>query len=487
MQIATKTVERNNKPLDQAVAREIWNHISTISAAAPQSRHSVFAIAARNIAAMVSGGKIIKTEAIDRLYSTAVAIGLEPELIQVELALAFGEAPITTISNELSEDSEIVSRGQRGLKKKKSGVILSRMDNVEMRPIEWLWPDRLAVGKLTVLAGEGGLGKTTVLLDMAARGSIGEYWPDMKSRAPIFSTIILSSEDDPSDTIKPRLEAATADMSKIYFVDMVREESGSERTLNLQADLAALEKKIAEIGDVRLVIIDPITSYLGRTDSHKNAEVRSVLGPLSEMAARRRVAVIGNTHFSKSEGKNANSKIIGSVAFVNQARMAIVITEDPEDKDRRLFIPSKPNISHLSEGFAYRIEQTLVGPSKNIVATRIAWESGCVTMSADEAVAAIAGDNERKTAKAEAIEFLKTELAGGPRPVADVQKLARSAGIGAKPLRSARECLGVTTDKIGFEDGWVWSLPKVPNGAEGAYKENGASSRGAGIFEGAGA
>jgi len=408
----------------------------------------------------------------DRLQSIAEATGIAAahgyDWIQRRLAAAFA------VADEFDA------------KQKKSGVILSRMDNVEMRPIEWLWPDRLAVGKLTVLAGEGGLGKTTVLLDISARGSIGEYWPDMKSCAPIFSTIILSSEDDPSDTIKPRLEAAGADMSKIYFVDMVREEGGSERTFNLQADLASLEAKIAEIGDVKLVNIDPITSYLGRTDSHKNAEVRGVLGPLSEMAARRRVAVIGNTHFSKSEAKSANNKIIGSVAFVNQARMAIVITEDPEDKDRRLFIPSKTNISRLREGLAYRIEQALVGPNNDIVATRIAWEAGCVTMSADEAVAAIGGDSEKKTAKAEAIEFLETELAGGQRLVADVQKLARSAGISPKALRSARECLRVTTGKAGFEDGWVWSLPKVPNGAEGAHKVNGASSGDVGIFSEAG-
>ena len=223
-------------------------------------------------------------------------------------------------------------------KSRQPGLVMRCMTEVQIKPIDWLWKNRLAKGKVTALAGDGGLGKTTVLLDISARTSRGDVWPDGEGRAPVGSTIILSSEDDPSDTIKPRLAAASADMEKIHFIPMVRNEDGSGRQFNLQSDLGKLEDEIVRLGDVHLVIIDPITAYLGKVDSHKNAEVRGVLGPLGEMAARLNVAVICNTHFSKVAGGNANSKIIGSVAFVNHARMAIIVTEDPEDSTRRLKI-----------------------------------------------------------------------------------------------------------------------------------------------------
>ena len=132
--------------------------------------------------------------------------------------------------------------------------------------------------------------------------------------------IILSAEDDAADTIVPRLMAADADLSRVHILSAVRQKDGKgHRSFSLQADLSALEQKINELGDVALVVIDPITSYLGQVESHKNAEVRSVLEPLGAMAARQDVTVIGITHFSKAVGGSAASRVIGSVAFVNHS------------------------------------------------------------------------------------------------------------------------------------------------------------------------
>ena len=142
----------------------------------------------------------------------------------------------------------------------------------------------------------------------------------------------------------PRLLAADADCSKVHILEAVRrEDDEGHRSFNLQLDLAEFEKKIAELGDALLVIIDPITSYLGRVDSHKNAELRSVLEPLGKMAARLRVTVIANTHLSKASVGSANSRVIGSVAFVNHSRATFIVTADAEDRGRRLFLPSKTN------------------------------------------------------------------------------------------------------------------------------------------------
>jgi RecA-family ATPase len=234
------------------------------------------------------------------------------------------------------------------------------MADVKPKPIDWLWKFWIAIGKVSVLAGDSGKGKSTILCDLAARTSTGELWPDGAERSAPGGVLILAAEDDAEDTLAPRLIAAGADMKRVFNIRSVMTgDDHGRRSFNLQADLAALENEIRTRDNIRLVIIDPVTSYLGKVDSHKNAEVRSVLEPLAEMAARLRVAVICNNHFSKGAG-NANSRIIGSVAFVNQARAAFIVTPDADDEERLLLMPAKVNITPLRHGLAYRIGGTLI-------------------------------------------------------------------------------------------------------------------------------
>lgn len=406
----------------------------------------------------VQAGGVDFHDAIDRLDNARESLGIDPGKAQIIFTLArnAAEKPLAPpMAPPLAPASP-----------QPSGIVLTRMSDIAMRSVDWLWPERVALGKVTALAGYGGLGKSTILFDMAAAVSRGAAWPAGEGFAPLGSTLILSSEDDPEDTIAPRLTAAQADLSKIYFIRMVRDEKG-ERSFNLQADLASLEARIAEIGDVKLVIIDPVTAYLGKIDSHKNAEVRGVLGPLCDMTARARVATICNTHFAKGDNKSANAKIIGSVAFVNQVRMAIVVLEDAHNPGRMLFIPSKTNISRLKEGLAFRIEQRLVGPEQDIIATRVVWESEPIAVTADEVVSTLSENGEQKSAKAEAMEFLERELVDGPVMAANIRARARAAGISEKSLRAAKQELGIKPQKSGFDGGWIWPLPaKASQGGE---------------------
>jgi putative DNA primase/helicase len=336
------------------------------------------------------------------------------------------------------------------------------MADVPPISIEWLWQNRIAIGKVSVLAGNGGIGKSTMLCDWTARITTGGAWPDGAAAGPVGSVIIAASEDDLGDTLSPRLMAAGADLSRIHVVRSLVDENNKRRGFNLQVDLEKLEAELRKHNDFRAVIFDPVTSYLGKVDSHKNADVRAVLDPLAEMAARMRVAVICNNHFSKSGG-NANNRIIGSVAFVNQARAAFIVTPDENDETRKLLIPSKMNIGPDQNGLAYRIEGCLVAVAgREIPTSRIMYESAPVTISADQALAAQDGHGESRSAKAEAIDFLTDLVSGGPVPTKDVMKEAASAGISPKSLRSAREALGIKSEKAGFEGGWVWALPKMP-------------------------
>jgi putative DNA primase/helicase len=381
-------------------------------------------------------------------------------------------------------------------------LVAVRASEIEILPVEWLWPGKMALGKLSLIAGEPGLGKSQLTAALAAAVTTSDQWPCTQERAPLGSVVIFSAEDDPRDTIVPRLKGAGADLDRIRIVSGVKEQSnrgvGIERSFSLQADLPLLEGAIRTLGDTRLIIIDPITSYLGRVDSHKNAEIRSVLEPVAQMAARHGVAVIGITHFSKGGGTSAINRFIGSIGFIAAARAAFVVTTDPDSDDpaRRLFIPVKNNLAPLGDGLSFRIEQCLL--DNGVLACRIEWGNDAVPRTADEILQATAAAND--TPQLEAENFLRDILSGGEALTEDVECEARAAGLlGAvqrighnKTLRKARERLGVISRREGFGPGarYYLRLPSSPcapsnsharpgsgGGAHGAHGSPAGSSR----------
>jgi len=238
-------------------------------------------------------------------------------------------------------------------------LIVQCAADVTPEPVEWLWPQRVALGKLTLIGGEPGLGKSQVSIAMAAAVTNGGEFPCGEGRAPQGNVVILSAEDGVADTIVPRLMAAGADRDRVQVVSAVKDVNG-RRGFNLTADLKLLEQTIAEVGDVRLVVIDPISSYLGpKVDSHVSAAVRHVLEPVSEMAARLRIAIVAITHQPKGTGAAAIHRFIGSIGFVAVSRSAYLVISDPEDKDRRLFLSTKNNLAPQGKGLAFRLEQRI--------------------------------------------------------------------------------------------------------------------------------
>jgi putative DNA primase/helicase len=335
-----------------------------------------------------------------------------------------------------------------------SSLVSSCASMVALEPVSWIWKGRIARGKHTCIAGEPGTGKSQLSMSIAAIVTMGGLWPCSEGRSPHGGVIILSAEDGAADTIVPRLHAAEADCGRVHIIQSVME-GDQRRGFNLQRDLALLEAECERIGDVALIIIDPISSYLGKTDSHKNAEVRGVLEPIGEFAERIKVAVVSITHFSKAgvgSATKALHRFIGSIAFVGAPRIALAVLEED---GRRLLLHAKNNLAPPPLGLAYSIQEKVVG--QGIVSSCVLWEGNHVDMSADDAMQQDRGWQSPERDKAE--EWLENLLANGPMKQADVDDAINGTFMAPRTVRRAAEKLGVIRNKDGFSGPWLWKLP----------------------------
>ena len=268
--------------------------------------------------------------------------------------------------------------------------------------------------------------------------------------------IILAAEDDAADTIVPRLIAAGANLTGVHVVKAVRGDDGVERAFSLAVDLDRLEKEY-DLQRVRLLIVDPISAYLGtakRTGINRNhgADVRTVLGRLATFAAQHDLGVLAISHLNKTSGARAITRIMGSLEWVAVPRAVFLVTEEA-GTDRRLFLPLKNNLAPDRFGYAFRIEDRVV--ARDIKTSAVVWDHEPVTITADEALAAAA-----KKRTSGAIDFLEQVLSDGPVDQTEIVRLGKEAGYSEKNLRTAREKLGVTPT-----EGRIWSKREMGLGA----------------------
>ncbi len=355
--------------------------------------------------------------------------------------------------------------------------------DVEPEPITWLWREKIARGKITLISGDPGLGKSLITIAFASAVSNGSRWPVGGGNAPRGSVIMLSDEDAIADTIRPRLDAAGADCTKIHALQMVQEITEEGEVLNrgfsLATDVERLAALVEELDNVVLIEIDPISAYLGGTDSHKNADVRALLSPLSDLAERFNIAVVVITHLNKGSG-SAMYRSIGSIAFTAAARAAWAVTKDKDDPTRRLMLPVKNNLGNDQSGMAYRVETASNG------APIVMWESDPVEIDINEALSSESDDF--RTERQEAKEWLDAELHNGPVAVKDLKASAGQAGHSWSTVKRAKKDLRVEAKKFAFRGGWEWIHPDdLPVKHEGDHEEvEEDQSRNVGAFEDSG-
>jgi RecA-family ATPase len=399
--------------------------------------------AIKNGAAALAGD----TEAIDRISETALALGHDPDVVQAAIVEGMKKPP----------------------KKKRREMQFTPLSEITPEPVRWLWPERVA-RKFVLFCGPPDVGKTCAVLDIAARVSRGDPWPDGSGNAPSGSVLYMTAEDGAADTIRTRAEAAGADLAKVHVLETVTDEQGKLSSFNMQRDLDLLTEHVRRIGDVALIVVDPISAYLGDgKDSHKASDVRGILSPLKDFSEEHSVAVIGLAHPSKSVDRAMNA-VGGSGAFVAASRATWLFVREVDgegdETGRTLMLSIKNNLSgRRNNGLAYRIVGCDLG--NGISAPRVSWDHEPVTVTADQALAMSAdaagkGPDGSGEALATAMKFITEEfLKEKEIEAVELSEWARKAGITEKVLRTARGKLGVVSHREGFgKDGkFLLSLP----------------------------
>lgn len=322
------------------------------------------------------------------------------------------------------------------------------------KPIRWLWRGWLPAGKLTILAGAAGTGKTTLALGLAAALTSTGKWPDETVSEYIGNVLIWSGEDNAEDTLVPRLIASGANMNYCHFINGIIE-NGENIPFDPARDMLELHLAVARINGASLLIVDPIVSAVSG-DMHKANDVRRSLQALVDFAGIHECAVLGISHFSKgSAGRSPQERVIGSQAFGALARMVLVAAKE-EDGNRRVLARAKSNIAPDDGGIAYSLEQIEMG---DIETTRVVWE-GMIEGSARNIIGDIEHDeSEIGNLKADAEQFLIDLLSSGPLSAKQISADAHGAGYSAATIRRAKQSLGIEAIKGGMKDGWKWSLP----------------------------
>jgi AAA domain len=320
----------------------------------------------------------------------------------------------------------------------------------ELRPIEWLWPGRVAAGKLTLIDGDPSQGKSLLTLDLVARLTAGRPLPDGPPFGPPQSVVLVGTEDGLGDTVRPRLQAAGADLTRVHTFD-VHDANGAPRLPAFPADYDLLRETLLETG-ARLVVIDPLAAVLMAAGGLSGFYVRKALWPLAALADETRAAVIMIRHLTKGgQGRRAIYRGGGAIDIIGSARTAFLVAPHPEDDSLRLLACTKINVAEPPPSLGFRIVANDDGQSA------VTW-TGAVDVSADDLVVPI---TPRGQAVEQARTYLEDLLRDGPRSSEEIFRQAQEAGHSRRTIERAKSELRIRSEvhPTGQGKQWLWRLP----------------------------
>ena len=389
-----------------------------------------------------------RNDAIARLAGSCMGRGLgEAEALRecVEFNERSCRPPLS--QDEVRNVVVSIARGERAHHETRKGCQLIRLSDVRPEPVEWLWPGYFPRGKVIVLDGDPGVGKSAMTLDIAARLTTGRLMPD-GSKAPRCGAVVINAEDGLADTIVPRLAAMGADRTRIV-TPLV--ESTCPR---IPHDLGIVKEAARSVG-AGLIIVDPLMAMLPRSiNSWSDQHVRTALVPLKGLAEELDATVVLVRHLTKGRDRTVLERGGGSIGITGAARMAFVVGHHPEHDEMSVLAPVKTNLAARPPALMFRLESA-------DGAVRVAW-AGPTTLSADDLFQSL----PRDSALEDAIGFLEEALAAGEAASADLEARAEAAGISRRTLRRAKEKRGVTARRDGFGAGSRWVVTLPPKVAE---------------------
>jgi putative DNA primase/helicase len=316
-----------------------------------------------------------------------------------------------------------------------NGVKLRCMADVQAEAVSWLWPPYIPKGKLTLEEGDPGVGKSWASLAIATAVTLGKGLPGQELTEPA-NVLIASAEDGLGDTIRPRLDAMGADVSRIFAIDgaLMFDENG----------FALLEAYLEKVRP-ELLIIDPLVAYLGAgVDIHRANETRAVMAQLARIAEKFNAAILAIRHLTKSGMSKPIYRGLGSIDFTAACRSVLLAGCDAENPQSRALVHIKSNLAPAGPSIGYELREEgfyWTGESLLTAPQILAADNGTGTSELDEAVT-----------------FLKDELAEGPILAKDVYRDAEGIGISKRTLERAKTKLQAKSRKIG--DTWFWCLPE---------------------------
>jgi RecA-family ATPase len=333
-------------------------------------------------------------------------------------------------------------------------------DAIEVKPerIEWLWRHRLALGKIVVLDGDPGLGKSTVSLDIAARVSSGAPFPmDDEGRTPA-GVILLSAEDGIADTIVPRLAAAGADLGLVRILKAYPDERGMPVPLTIPAAIPFMEEHVRAT-ESKLLIIDPLMAYFeSKTNANTDQDVRAALRPLGEMLERTGCACLMLRHLNKSDSKNALYRGGGSIGIVGAARTGFIVTKHPDDDKIRILATSKNNLAPEAPSLTYHLESVWGQDVAHVV-----WANETTRYSAADLMNLSSRDKEDEQEEDDVEAFLRDYLEqNGPTRSTEIIKVGKTEyDYSASKIHRARKKLDIQSIReAAFQGAYVWHLPE---------------------------